>query len=71
MTTGLDPKRRKDTSLGSNPPAHGFIDNKFDGTSNPNQGEAYDLDPALAPNKFPREGGSDSAAEFAGGDFAG
>ena len=28
--------------------------------TNPNMGESYDLDPAIEPNKFPREGGSDS-----------
>lgn len=39
--------------------------------SNPDKGEQIEYPCNLEPNKFPREGGSDSAADFAGGDFAG
>lgn len=45
--------------------------NKFDGEGNPDLGEKQDYPCPLEPNKFPREGGSDSAGEFANGDFAG
>jgi hypothetical protein len=67
---GLDPKRVKSFSPEAAPPAHGFIDNKFGGP-NADQGEEYGVEMNLAPNVFPREKGSDSAGEFAGGDFAG
>lgn len=41
------------------PSAEG-ISNKFDGEVNPDQGETSHLDPAIQPNKFPRETGSDT-----------
>lgn len=69
MAEGLDSKRIKSFG-GENPPAHGFIDNKF-GSPDAEQGEQYPVEPTIAPNVFPRETGSDSAGEFAGGDFAG
>lgn len=34
--------------------------NKFDGEGNPDQGEQYDIPLTTEPNKFPRDGGSDS-----------
>lgn len=72
MTTGLDPKRRKNASLGGSPPADGFITNKFDGTGNPDQGEKYDYDPVSVSNKsLSHDQGHDTAGPFAGGDFAG
>jgi hypothetical protein len=62
---------QQDFGFDGKPSAASSVKNKFDGVGNPNQGEQSDLSPNLAPNKFPRQGGSDSAGPFAGGDFAG
>lgn len=51
---------------GESPPSEGIRDNKFDGESNPDQGEQKDMSPSFAPNMFPREGGSDSYSGLPG-----
>lgn len=41
-------------------------DNKFDGEGNPERGEQTDYPCPLEPNKFPREGGSDTYSDIPG-----
>lgn len=59
----MDAKRRKDASFSSAPSPSVQVDNKFEGVTTQGHSQSEEgtpLDPAIEPNKFPRQHGSDT-----------